>query len=314
MRVLLPALEVEVNCVVPPSAPTTVPPLVVIVLFPAVAVPANCVLPPDAPLAAPPLFSNIPLLAVVASLNEVIPPAAPLTVPPLVVKVPFPALEVLANAVMPPKAPANVAPFVVNEPDPAEVESKNPVAPPFAKATDLPPSLTNVPLAAVAVLKNCVCPPIDGVADPLLVKREFVPALELLENVICPPPAETTNCCGATEVFPIPAPSNESFPVGNAVILYAPAPALNTIPANCVDAESVMFVVAEMSNVATSAAAFGGPPVPQFTALLQLELRGVALHVALPANAGIAAAKSSNDSAVLMWCGYCLFIGCYNGF
>jgi hypothetical protein len=76
-----------------------------IVALPAVDVLKNCVSPPDAPATVPPLLVIVAVPAVEVFLKSVEPLNAPATVPPLLMIVAVPAVEVFEKLVEPPNAP-----------------------------------------------------------------------------------------------------------------------------------------------------------------------------------------------------------------
>lgn len=87
----------------------------------------------------------------------------------------------------------------------------------------------------------------------------------------------------------IPVPLMVCVNPGVTVTVKALAPRLNTRLSIVAFAVSERAVVADVLKVATSAAAFGGPPADQLPAVDQVPLAGAASHVALAAKAGLAA-------------------------
>ena len=103
----------------------------------------------------------------------------------------------------------------------------------------MPPLLMKVPLAALEVPLNCVCPPLAPLAlatmPPLLMKVPLA-AVELTLNCVSPPvapataPPLVTKVCVVPELFVTPTPLMVNIKLLLTLIVKASAPGLNTTP------------------------------------------------------------------------------------
>src|ERR1700736_458284 len=247
--------------------------------------------PPLAALTVPPLLVNVPLAAVVLSWNSVMPPPAPKNAAPLLVKLPLAAVELLLKVVLPPNALTTAPPLLVNVPLAAVELSRNTVVPPFPPLA-VPPLLVKLPLPAVEASRNTVkgLPNGEPKALPFMVKAVLTPAVALLVNLMAPklpaPFTAITKFWVIPELLVMPVPLRVSTTVGLTVIVKALAPALKVMPFTSVSAESETPVVAEVKNVAMSAAPLGTVAGVQLPAVFQSPVAGAGSHMALPAKAG----------------------------
>ena len=122
---------------------------------------------------------------------------------------------------------------------------------------------------------------------PAVVKLVKVPAVALLEKAIVPTSTlveSATRFCRMPELFVIPTPLISSrADCELVVIVNTLAPALNTIPANSVLADTKTSVILETSNVAVLFGPLGTVGGVQLAAVFQSLLVGLRFHVALPA-------------------------------
>src|SRR5438477_6111219 len=130
----------------------------------------------------------------------------------------------------------------------------------------MPPLLMKVPLAALEVPLNCVCPPLAPLAlatmPPLLMKVPLA-AVELTLNCVSPPvapataPPLVTKVCVVPELFVTPTPLMVNIKLLLTLIVKASAPGLNTTPLTSVLVERKILVILEVAKVAVSAGPLG---------------------------------------------------------